>query len=834
MAAPVVKVGSEFSVNTNATGSQEAPTVTGLANGGFVVTWDDASGTLGDASGTSIKAQVYAANGSKVGSEFRVNTETADGQLAPVITGLSNGGFVVTWFDNSQTLGDSEGTSIKAQVFSANGTPVGSETLVNSSTSYSQFAPTVTGLANGGFAITWTDDSGEGGDDDGTSIKAQLFGADGSKVGSEFLVNTETGGSQDNATITGLANGGFVVTWEDLSGTLGDSDATSIKAQIFAADGSKVGSEFMVNTATTSDQLKPTISALPNGGFVVTWYDFSKVGGDSSGSGIKAQIYAADGSKVGGEFLVNTTTVNSQFTPTVTALSNGDFVVAWQDWSGAGGDASGSSIKLQVFTADGRKVGTELLVNTSTTSNQLHPSIAAYADGRFVVTWQDANGSDVKAQVFSVDTVKPVPVLSAVTSTSPWIATLAGSVDVDAAGQTLTLRDGTSQVGGWSTTATVGSNGAWSADLSWDLFNTAIDLVVTDAAGNTGVSNYVYGTASGRTFEAGSHQYIYGTATGYVIGNGAEQHVYAGGTAIGTTLNAGGMQINWGTERDTAVIHGATDYVYGIATGSTIGGRQVIEDGGTASTTTIVAGGEQDIYTGGTATGTTVLGGMQAVYGGTADQTVIGSGGVQAVHGTALHTTVNDGGEQRVYADGTAIGAILNAGSVQIDWGNASGTTIDGGVQYVWGTASDTMIASGEQHVGAGGSASGTTIGAHGLEHVHTGGTLTDVTFGGASARLVLNQSSAFSGTVAGWQDGVELDLGDIAFGETTSLAYAANAGNTGGTLTITDGTHTASLQLLGQYNAADFALAADGHGGSLITNPVDQPQAQLSISHAA
>ncbi len=711
MAAPVVKVGSEFSVTTNKTGSQEAPTVTGLANGGFVVTWDDASGTLGDANGTSIKAQVFAADGSKVGSEFRVNTQTADGQLAPVITGLSNGGFVVTWFDNSQTLGDSEGTSIKAQVFSADGTPVGSETLVNSATSYSQFAPTVAGLGNGGFVVSWTDDSGEGGDDDGTGIKAQVFAADGSKVGAEFLVNTETGGSQDNATITGLANGGFVVTWEDLSGTLGDSDATSVKAQMFAADGSKVGSEFLVNTATASDQLKPTVSALPNGGFVVTWYDFSQAGGDSSGSGIKAQIYAADGSKVGSEFLVNTTTANSQSTPTVTTLSNGDFAIAWQDWSGAGGDASGSSIKLQVFTADGRKVGTELLVNTSTSSDQSHPSIIGYADGRFVVTWQDANGTDVRSQVFSVDTVKPVPVLSAVDATSPWVAGLSGSVDADAAGQTLVLRDGTSQNAGWSTTVTVGSNGAWNAELSWDQFNTAVDLVVTDAAGNTGVSNYVYGTASGRNFGAGSHQYIYGTASDYVIGGGAEQHVYAGGTAIGTTLNAGG---------------------------------------------------------------------------------------------------------------------------VQIDWGNANGTTINGGAQYVWGTASNTTIVSGAQYVGAGGSASGTTIGAGGLEYIHTGGTLTDVTFGGASARLVLDQSSAFSGTIAGWQDGVELDLGDIAFSETTSLAYSANAGNTGGTLTITDGDHTASLQLLGQYSAADFALAADGHGGSVITNPVDQPQAQLSISHAA
>ena len=33
--------------------------VTALANGNFIVTWQDASGTLGDTSGTSIKAQLF-------------------------------------------------------------------------------------------------------------------------------------------------------------------------------------------------------------------------------------------------------------------------------------------------------------------------------------------------------------------------------------------------------------------------------------------------------------------------------------------------------------------------------------------------------------------------------------------------------------------------------------------------------------------------------------------------------------------------------------------------------------------------------------------------------
>ena len=38
------------------------------------------------------------------------------------------------------------------------------------------------------------------------------------------------------------------------------------------------------------------------------------------------------------------------------------------------------------------------------------------------------------------------------------------------------------------------------------------------------------------------------------------------------------------------------------------------------------------------------------------------------------------------------------------------------------------------------------------------------------------------------------------------------------GQLTVTDGTHTAVIQLFGQYVASDFAFASDGHGGTLVT----------------
>ncbi len=99
-------------------------------------------------------------------------------------------------------------------------------------------------------------------------------------VGSELLVNTATAGFQGLQQITALSNGGFVVTWTDNSqgvgGTTGDSSSSAVKAQVFAANGTRVGSEILVNTATASTQNNQQITALSNGGFVVTWEDNRK------------------------------------------------------------------------------------------------------------------------------------------------------------------------------------------------------------------------------------------------------------------------------------------------------------------------------------------------------------------------------------------------------------------------------------------------------------------------------------------------------------------------------------------------------------------------------
>ena len=41
----------------------------------------------------------------------------------------------------------------------------------------------------------------------------------------------------------------------------------------------------------------------------------------------------------------------------------------------------------------------------------------------------------------------------------------------------------------------------------------------------------------------------------------------------------------------------------------------------------------------------------------------------------------------------------------------------------------------------------------------------------------------------------------DIAFGAQTTIAYSENRTNAGGTLTVTDGRHAASVALLGNYH---------------------------------
>ena len=88
----------------------------------------------------------------------------------------------------------------------------------------------------------------------------------------------------------------------------------------------------------------------------------------------------------------------------------------------------------------------------------------------------------------------------------------------------------------------------------------------------------------------------------------------------------------------------------------------------------------------------------------------------------------------------------------------------------------------------------------------------------GATGTLKLDQSPEFTGTVSGFGAGDALDLTDIAFGANATIGYSLNGDSTGGTLSVSDGAHTANVALFGQYAAAGFQLGADQNNGAIIT----------------
>jgi hypothetical protein len=70
-----------------------------------------------------------------------------------------------------------------------------------------------------------------------------------------------------------------------------------------------------------------------------------------------------------------------------------------------------------------------------------------------------------------------------------------------------------------------------------------------------------------------------------------------------------------------------------------------------------------------------------------------------------------------------------------------------------------------------------------------------------------------------------------VVDGQTTTIP-AANANNTGGTSTASDGSHAANLALLGQHMASSFAAAGDGHGATPIANQSETQQPLLTHPH--
>ncbi|MFN8576528.1 MAG: hypothetical protein U0354_06700 [Candidatus Sericytochromatia bacterium] len=327
--------GSEFRVNTYTTNLQMSPSICSDSSGNFVITWQS---RYQDGSGYGVYAQRYNSLGIPQGSEFRVNSFTNNWQILPSIASDKNGNFVITWQSRSQ---DGSFDGIYAQRYNNLGVPQGSEFKVNSYTTDWQTFPVIAMDNIGNFVITWKSTNQDGSSD---GVYAQRYNSLSVPQGSEFRVNTYTTNAQVVSSIGMDSNGNFIITWS------GDgSSGYGIYAQRYNSLGIPQGSEFKVNTYTTNIKRDSSIAIDSNGNFVITWTSRNQASSNSYYD-IYAQRYNSLGVSQGSEFKVNTYTTSYQKKPSISSDMNGNFVISWYSF---GQDGSGYGVYAKRFNNKG-------------------------------------------------------------------------------------------------------------------------------------------------------------------------------------------------------------------------------------------------------------------------------------------------------------------------------------------------------------------------------------------------------------------------------------------------------------------------------------------------
>ena len=380
----------EFDLNAFTDGVQNEPALTALDNGGFLSVWvnqNASSSAGGDGSRHSVKARVFDENGEPLGAEFLVNQGTSSVQYNPSTVTLANGDVLVSW-----TSYHGGSYRVYGRRFDEDGNALTNEMALFESAGSHQYRPEIGALEDGGYIVSWYDSSQDG---DAGGIYAQRFNADNEGFG-QFRVNSYTAGGQIDPDVTGLSNGGYVITWYGKGE--GQTSDNGVYLRQYNADGETV-SEFTVSTSTAGDQSHPQITELADGGYVVTWSSNHEA--DNS---IYARTFDSNGQPRGDEFLVSALT-GDEYASDIISLNDGGFLVSWY------GDLEGSDneVYAQRFNVSGEAVGDSFRLNDTAGGSQSIPRLTELADGRIVAAWQsessDGSGYGIVGKMLTLGSV---------------------------------------------------------------------------------------------------------------------------------------------------------------------------------------------------------------------------------------------------------------------------------------------------------------------------------------------------------------------------------------------------------------------------------------------
>lgn len=345
-----------------------------------LVAWDDRRfGLTGD-----IFAQFLSIEGRKLDTNFRVNDDPVGmaNQYQPDVTGDSAGRFVVAWMDGRGR--NPSDWNVFVQLFNADRSRRGTNIQVTVDDSI-QWAPRVACAPAGTFAVVWEDRRRGQWD-----VFGQLYRADGTPIGGNFLVNDDAGTTSQYApAVSTNGYGEFLVVWVDQR-----SGGQDIYARRLDGSGVPIGPSFRVSSETgiLAGRNQPAVAALPDGGWWVVWSDAREGNTDILGRRVSRA-----GVLIGNELRINDDTASSQQRISSIGLNAGGArFVAWEDERSGVTDLYG-----QLIGSNGMPSGQNRKLNDDSDPNaaQYYAAVAGGRD-RFFVAWSDGrNGWHVYAQI---------------------------------------------------------------------------------------------------------------------------------------------------------------------------------------------------------------------------------------------------------------------------------------------------------------------------------------------------------------------------------------------------------------------------------------------------
>ncbi len=151
-------------------------------------------------------------------------------------------------------------------------------------------------------------------------------------------------------------------------------------------------------------QFDPVVTALANGNILIAYTDDSNSVDGSNGNDIMGRLYDPEGNPITASFMLNSiAAVDNEGDPEIAALSDGGFVLVYEDI-----DANGTRLLWQKHNAAGGIVDQDVLqADPGGDEVVSDPKVAVFSDNSFVVVYTRTTNSgadtDVRARIVESD-----------------------------------------------------------------------------------------------------------------------------------------------------------------------------------------------------------------------------------------------------------------------------------------------------------------------------------------------------------------------------------------------------------------------------------------------